>query len=66
MACPQIENKLVGVRFLMHGVANHVLLRQKGLDFIKSKSTLSISMFNSHAMVWFPRVTEKNMPRHEA
>jgi hypothetical protein len=39
MACPRIEKKLVGVRFLMHGVANHVLLRQKGFDFIESKST---------------------------
>jgi hypothetical protein len=66
MACPQIENKLVGVRFLVHGVVNHILLRQRRFDFVKSKSTLSINTFYNHTMVWFPRVIEKNMPRHEA
>jgi hypothetical protein len=66
MACTQIENKLVGVRFLVHGVGNHVLLRQGGLDFAKFESTLFINMFYSQTMAWFPRVTKKDMPRHEA
>jgi len=45
MACPQIDNKLVRVRFLMHGIANHVLLKQKGFGLIKPKLAISIGAF---------------------
>jgi hypothetical protein len=59
MACPQIENKLVGVRFPIHGITNHVLLRQKGPDLAKPKLTLFVGMFYSHTLMWLPRVIER-------
>jgi hypothetical protein len=57
MACPQIENKLVGAKFLVHGVANHVLLKQRGLSLVKPK--LALGAFYSHTLAWLPRVIER-------
>ncbi len=45
MTCPQTKNKLVGVWFLMHGVANNVLLSQRGFDLDKPKSASSVNAF---------------------
>jgi hypothetical protein len=49
----------MGVKFLVHGVANHVLLRQRGSNLAKPKLVLSIGMFYSHTLVWLPRVTKR-------
>jgi hypothetical protein len=59
MACFQTKNKLVGVRFPVHGIMNHVFLRQRGPNLAKPKSALSIGAFYNHTLVWLPRVTEK-------
>ncbi len=59
MACPRIKNKLVGVRFLMHGVTNHVHLKQRGPDLAKPKLTLFIGAFYSHILVWLPMVIKR-------
>jgi len=58
MECPQTDNKLVGVRFLVHGIENHVLLRQREPDLSKPKLILVIGAFYSHTLVWLPRVTK--------
>lgn len=57
MACAQIENKLVGANFLVHGVMNHVLIRQRGSSLAKPK--LALGVFYSHTMAWLPRVIER-------
>jgi hypothetical protein len=49
----------MGVRFPLHGVANHVLLRQRQIDLAKPKSTLSIAVFYCHTLMWLPKVTER-------
>ncbi len=59
MACPWTKNKLVGTKFPVHGVVNHVLLRQRGLGLAKLKLTLSIGVFYSHTLKWLPRVIER-------
>jgi hypothetical protein len=45
-------------RFLMHGVANHVLLKQRGPDLANPKSTLFVGTFYSHTLAWLPKVTK--------
>jgi hypothetical protein len=59
MACPQTENKFVGVRFLMHGMTNHILLKQRGSGLAKPNSTLSISAFYSHNLMLLPKVIKR-------
>jgi len=59
MACPQTENKLVGVKFLVHGLVNHIILRQRGSGLVKPKLALSIYAFYSHTLTWLPRVTKR-------
>jgi hypothetical protein len=49
----------MGVKFLVHGVATHILLRQKGFDLARPKSTLSIVTFYNHTLMWLPKVTER-------
>lgn len=49
----------MGAKFRMHGVTNHVLLRQREPDLIKFKSTLSINMFNSLTLLWLPTITKR-------
>jgi hypothetical protein len=52
-------NKLVGARFLVHGIVNHILLRQRGFDLAKPKLALSIGAFYSHTLVWLSKVIER-------
>jgi len=61
MACPQTENKLMGTRFPMHGVMNHVLLKQKGLGLglAKPKPTLYVGAFCNHTLAWLPKVIKR-------
>jgi hypothetical protein len=59
MACPQMENKLVGVKFPVHGVINHVYIRQRGFGLAEPKSALSSGTIYSHTLVWLPKVTKK-------
>jgi hypothetical protein len=59
MACPRIENKLVGARFLVYGVTNHVLLRQRGFGLVKPKLTLYVGVFYNDTPAWLPRVIER-------
>ncbi len=49
----------MGAKFLVHGVVNHVLLRQTGSNLAKPKCTLFVATFYSHNLVWLPRVTER-------
>jgi hypothetical protein len=44
------DNKLLAVKFLVHGVANHVLLRQRKPNLAKPKSTLFVGVFYSHTL----------------
>jgi hypothetical protein len=59
MACPRTKIKLVGARFLVRGVMNHVLLRQRGFGLAKPKLALFVSVFYSHTLTWLPRVTKR-------
>ncbi len=59
MACPRTKNKLVGVKFSVHEIANHVLLKQRGHDLAKPKLTLFVGVFYSHTLTWLPRVTKR-------
>lgn len=43
----------------MHGIMNHVLLRQRGFSLDKPKSALSVNMFYNHTLRWLPRITER-------
>jgi hypothetical protein len=58
MTCPQIENKLMGMRFLENWVVNYDLLKQSrpDLGLTKSKATLSVGAFYSHILVSLPNV----------
>ncbi len=47
------------IRFPLHGVANHVLLKQSGSGLAKPKSALSVGAFYSHTLAWLPKVTER-------
>jgi hypothetical protein len=49
----------MGAKFPMHGITNHVLLRQWEPDLAKPKLTLSINMFNSLSLSWLPRLTKR-------
>jgi hypothetical protein len=40
----------MGVRFLMHGVANHVLLKPRGFNLAKPKSALFVGAFYNHTL----------------
>jgi hypothetical protein len=59
MACPQSKNKLVGVRFPMHGIVNNVLIKQRGPSLAKPKLAPFVDAFYSHTFVWLPMVIEK-------
>ncbi len=48
----------MGARFLMHGVANHVLLKQRGFDLAKPKLALFVGTFYNHTLAWLPKVTK--------
>jgi hypothetical protein len=47
------------MKFLVHGVMNHVLLRQRGFGLARSKSALFVGTFYSHTLVWLPKVTKR-------
>jgi hypothetical protein len=49
----------VGVKFLVHGATNHVLLVQKGFGLTKPKLALSVGAFYNHILAWLPKVTER-------
>jgi hypothetical protein len=43
----------------MHGVVNHVILRQREFSLAKPKLALSIDTFYSHTLVCLRRVTKR-------
>jgi hypothetical protein len=47
------------VRFSVHGVINHVLLKQRGFGLAKPKLTLAIGALYSHSLTWLPKVTKR-------
>jgi hypothetical protein len=47
------------MKFLVHGIANHVLLRQRGLGLAKPKSAQFVGTFYNHTLVWLPKVIER-------
>jgi hypothetical protein len=49
----------MGTRFPVHGVANHVFLKQKGPSLAKFKLALSIGAFYNPTLAWLPRVTKR-------
>jgi hypothetical protein len=59
MACLQIENKLLGMKFPVHGIANHVLLMQRGAGLVKPKLALFVGAFYNRTLAWLPRVIER-------
>jgi hypothetical protein len=53
------------VRFLIHGVANHVLLRQRGFNLDKPKLALTINMFLKSYSNVVAQGHQGNIPKHE-
>jgi hypothetical protein len=49
----------VKVKFQVHGITNHVLLKESEFGLAKPKLALSVGTFYNHSLVWVPQVTNE-------